>query len=194
MGGKDPHAVWQGEQLLVQGAVQGTGQLVGGRASRREQIGPADVADEQRVAGQHSPRLVALPLGDHDADRLGRVAGCGEHVEGHVAEGEPLPVLQGLHGELGLGRGAVADHRPGGRGDLEVAGEEIGVEVGLDHPLDVQALGRGVIEILGDVALGVDDDRPAGRLVADQVAEERQASELVLTEEHGPPPFVWLQY
>jgi hypothetical protein len=196
MGGKDPHAVRQGEQLLVQGAVQGAGQLVGGHSAsgrhprtpggRRQQVGPADVADEQRVAGQDAPRLRALPLGDHDADRLGRVAGCGEHVEGHLAEGESLPVLQGLHGELGPGRGAVADHCPRRRGDLQVAGEEIRVEVGLDHPLDAQTLGRRIVEIPGDVALRIDDDRPAGCLVADQVAEERQAPELVLTEEHGP--------
>ena len=58
------------------------------------------------------------------------------------------------------------------------------MEVGLDDPLDVQAVGFGVGEVLGDVALGVDDDGSAGGGVADQVRRVGQALEVVLPEEH----------
>ena len=131
------------------------------------------------------------PLGDHDGDRLRGVARRGQHLERHLPEGQSLPVGQRIHGELRLGRLAVADGGAGGGGDLQVAGEEVGVEVRLDDPLDVQAGGLGVGQVLRDVALGVDDDGPAGRLVADEVAEEGETSELVLAEEHRPPPFRW---
>src|SRR2546430_1558229 len=91
---------------------------------------------------------------------------------------------QRFDGELGLGEVAVTDGRAGGGGVLQVAGEEVGMEVGLDVPLDAQAGGLGVGQVLRDVPLRVDDHGPAGRLVADQVAEEGETPELVLAEEH----------
>ena len=109
---------------------------------------------------------------DHHRDRLRRVARRGPHLQGHLAEGEPLPVGQGFHGELRLGRLAVADDGAGGGGDLQVAGQEVGVEVGLDDPFDLETVGLGVGQVLRHVALGVDDHGPAGGLVADQVAEQ----------------------
>src|SRR5690606_28565252 len=71
-----------------------------------------------------------------------------------------------------------------GIGQLQVPGQEVGVEVRLDDPLDGQTVGGGVGEVLADVALGIDDDRSACGLVADQVAELREAAELVLLEDH----------
>src|SRR5207248_6613444 len=58
------------------------------------------------------------------------------------------------------------------------------MEVRLEHTLDAQPLGAGVVEVLLDVTLRVDHDRPTGRLVADHVAEQRQARQRVLAEEH----------
>jgi hypothetical protein len=68
---------------------------------------------------------------------------------------------------------------------LQVAGEEVGVEVGFDDGVDDEAAGSGVLEIPRDVALRVDDDRPSGGLVTDQVGGVRQAAEEVLLEDHG---------
>ena len=90
--------------------------------------------------------------------------------------------------ELGLGDRRVGDRGAGGGGQLEVAGQEVGVEVGLDHELDRQPLGLGVGEVLGDVALRVDDDGAPGRLVADQVRRVREAVQVVLVEQHARSP------
>ena len=76
-----------------------------------------------------------------------------------------------VDGELGAVQCglAVGDQRAGGGGELEVAGEEVGVEVGLDDPFDPQPVGGGILEVLVDVALRVDDHRSAGRLVTDEI-------------------------
>jgi len=40
-----------------------------------DEIGPADIADEEGVAGQHADRFgVVLRVGDEDADAFGRVS------------------------------------------------------------------------------------------------------------------------
>jgi hypothetical protein len=57
--------------------------------------------------------------------------------------------------------------------------------VGFDDGVDDEAAGSGVLEIPRDVALRVDDDRPSGGLVTDQVGGVRQAAEEVLLEDHG---------
>ena len=50
-----------------------------------------------------------------------------------------------------------------------MAGEEVGVEVGLDDEVNREAELLRVGEVLRDVALRVDDDGAAGGLVSDQV-------------------------
>ena len=106
-------------------------------------------------------------------------------LEGDVTEGEALAVSQRLHREVGAGLVAVGDHRAGGCGQLEVSGQEVGVEVGLDHALDAQPVGPGVGEVPADVALRIDHHRPPGGGVTDEVAVERKAGEVVLAEVHG---------
>ena len=39
-----------------------------------------------------------------------------------------------------------------------MTGEEVGVEVGLDDPLDAQTLGGRVVEVATDVTLRIDHD------------------------------------
>ena len=62
--------------------------------------------------------------------------------------------------------------------------EEVGVEVGLDHPLDPQTPLGGLVQVDADVPAGIDDDRPPGGLVADQVGGVRQAGQVVLGQDH----------
>ena len=82
-------------------------------------------------------------------------------LEPYLAQVEDLAVRQVVDRELGLGAGAERDGGAGGIGQLQVPGQEVGVEVRLDDPLDGQPVGGGVGEVLADVALGVDDDRSA---------------------------------
>ena len=71
-GGEHPGLVGQGHELLAGRVVQLAGQGVGADADGGEQVGPADVTDEQGVAGEHAVRRRAGVLVHHDRDRLGR--------------------------------------------------------------------------------------------------------------------------
>ncbi|MEI2699471.1 MAG: hypothetical protein V9E94_14450 [Microthrixaceae bacterium] len=185
--GEDDRVIGEGQDLVLQRAVQAAGQVVRRPADRGEKVGASDVADEEGVAGEDRPRVAAVRrVGPHDdRDRLRSVTGGVAHLEHDLPQLETLAVDQHVHGEVGLGAGPERDRRSGGVGQLEVAGQEIRVEVGLDHPLDREAVPLGVGEVHADVALGVDDDGAAGGLVADQVAELREATQLVLLEDHA---------
>ena len=185
MGGEDPRRVGQREELVAKRAVQLAGQAVGTPADRGEQVGAADIADEQGVTGEHPPRLRVVGVFPHDdADRFGGVTGCVADLQHDVAELEALAVSQRIDRELGPRRVAVGDDGAGGGGQLQVTGEEVGVEVGLDDPLDTQPVAGRIVEVAADVTLRIDHDGTPGRLVADEIAEQRQAGQLVLTEEH----------
>ena len=182
---KYPRPVRQREDLLVKRPVQLPGQLIRGQPGRSEQIGPPDVTDEQRVTGEDPEGLGAVAvLIDHDADRLGRVSRRRPDLELYLTEVDPLSVGQGFDVEVGLRALAVADRRSVG-GELEMTREEVGVNVGLDDPLDPQAaLGR-VLQIDRHVAVRVHHNRPARGLVADHIRQLRQTAQDVLLEEHN---------
>jgi hypothetical protein len=70
--------------------------------------------------------------------------------------------------ELGPGGCPVADPGAGLAGQLQMAAEEVRVEVGVDDADDPQALRVRVLEVLLDVAAGVDDDRSSAVFVTDR--------------------------
>ena len=186
---EDPRRVGECEELIAHRSVQPLGQIVGGPADRDQEIGSTDITDEEGVAGEHSPRLrIVGMLPHHDGDRLRGVPRRRAHLEEHLTEREPPPVRHRIDREVGLRLLAVGDRRPRGRGQLEVAREEVGVEVGLEHALDREPERLGVGEVLGDVALRIDDDRSPCGLVTDQVREEGEATEFVLAEDHRGLP------
>ena len=80
---------------------------------------------------------------------------------------------------------AEVDRRAGALAQLEVARHEVGVEVRQEHVPDPAAEPVRVLEVLLDVALGVDHGRDAGGFVGDQVRGVREAAEVVLLEDHG---------
>ena len=74
-------AVGQAQQALGEALVEA------GRGPLAAEVGPAHVAHEQRVAGQHEPRLVAAAqIGHEQADAVGRVARRVDDLERHVAD------------------------------------------------------------------------------------------------------------
>ncbi len=188
MGRVDPRRVGQGEQPGPQRPVQLPGQRLGGQvgARRGEEVGAADVSHEEGVSGEHPVGDgVVEVLPDQETDRLRRMARRGQHLQAHLAEGEALAVGQRLEGEADVCARAVADHRAGAVGQLQVAGEEVGVDVGLDDPLDRHVPLGDLLQVDVDVATRVDHDCPAGGLVADQVGGVREAGQVVLGEDHG---------
>ena len=108
-------------------------------------------------------RVAPIAIEDEERDRLGRVAGRFERLESHAAEIDRVAVLQAEERVLGLGARAEADGRPDPIAELEVAGEEVGVQVREHHVRDAEVVLRGSREVLLDVALGIDDDRLPGR-------------------------------
>ena len=122
---------------------------------------------------------------DEHTDGLRRVTGGVHDLQGDLAQTDAFSLGQAAEGKLGLGRVAVADPGTGALGDLEVSGDEIGVQVGVDDPLDREALVAHVVEVLVDVDARVDDHGLAGALVGDQVGGLGAAVEVVLAEDHG---------
>ena len=50
-----------------------------------------------------------------------------------------------------------------------MAGEEVGVEVGVDDAHDAQPVSLGVIEVLSDVTPGVDHDGLSGCFITNEI-------------------------
>ena len=75
--GIDQRGVRQREELAAQRVVEQIAQLRRRPAERGAQIRTADVADEQRVAGEHRVRNVGahVEVVDEDRHRLGRMPG-----------------------------------------------------------------------------------------------------------------------
>ena len=77
------------------------------------EVGPRGVADQQRVAGDHEPRLVAARAVDHlEAAVLGPVAGRVHDADDDVAQRDLLAVVERLVRVLGLGRGMDMNRQP----------------------------------------------------------------------------------
>ena len=128
-----------GKQCVVQRVVQLAREHVGGELGigRGKQVGPTDIADEERVAGEHRVRRrVVGVLVDQDADRLGSVTRRRDDLEGDASEREPLPVVESVDRKPDLGCIAVADDGTSASGKLEMATQEVGVDVRLDDSLD----------------------------------------------------------
>ena len=88
MAGVEERVFRQAQELSVQRLVEHAGQRLGGHASRGEEVGPADIADEERVAGEHrvGPAWIAREVDDHDRDAFRSVPGGLKDLEADIAE------------------------------------------------------------------------------------------------------------
>ena len=158
------------------------------------EIRAGDVADEQRVAGQDGPRLVAAGrVGEREGRVLGPVPGRVQRADDERAERELPAVVERLVLVVGLGEAVHVDGRPGGGHEPAVARDVVGVVVGLEHVLDPHAEVAGEAQVVVDVELGIDDRGHAGVLIADEVAGAAEVVVRELAEEHPgreptPPP------
>ena len=128
------------QQLVVQRVVELAAEHIGGSSTPRgEEVGPPDVAHEERVAREHCVRVcvVGVLVDDH-ADRLGSVPGRRDDLERHVAERPAVHRRAALDGKVDVRTFPVGDDGTGASGELEMAAEEVGVDVRLDDPFDGQ--------------------------------------------------------
>jgi hypothetical protein len=150
------------------------------------EVRPRDVADEQAVAREHGPRLVAA-LGVDQRERrvLGPVAGRVHRAHAQRPKLELPAVVEGLVVVVGRRVAVDVDSCAGGRDEPAVAGHVIGVVVGLEHVLDPHAEVAGQPQVLVDVQARVDDGGDALVLVPDEVARAAEVVVGQLAEDHA---------
>ena len=155
-----------------------------GRPDR--EIGAGRVADEERVARQHEPRLVGARRVDHgEAAVLRPVARRVDAPEDDVPDLELVAVRQRIVRVRDLG-GRVDGHRDAViEREAAVPGDVVGVRVRLDRPHDADAEPLGLGEDRLDREVRIDDDDLPGLLASHEVRGAAQIVVQDLREEHG---------
>ena len=103
-------------------------------------LGAAEIADHQRVAGQHEPWFVCSgAVGDEHRDVLRRMAGRVQHLDGDVAELKHFAIAHATEGKCYVGSGEQHVVGAGGFGERAAGGNVIGVKVRVDDVADAHA-------------------------------------------------------
>ena len=159
MRGIQDKVIGQREQPLGHRAVQRARHVLDGVLAVRVQVGAAGVADQQRVAGEHQPRLVAArAIGHHVGVMRERVAGRGDGLHLGVAERDDLAVGERDVVELDARALGQVRGRAGARDELGQPGDVVGLHVRLEHRDDRHALALGERDVVVDeVGVRVDD-------------------------------------
>ena len=157
--GIEGEVVGQGHEPLGQRAIQRAGHLLDAVLAVSVEVRSAGVADEQRVAGEHEPRLVAAgAIGDEIGVMGERVAGRGQRLHLGVTEHDDFAVGQRVMGELDAG--ALRQVRRGARAldELGQPGDVVGLQVRLEHRDDRHALALGELDVrVDEVDVRIDD-------------------------------------
>ncbi len=116
-------------------------EIVGGPAQRGSQIWPAYVADEQGVSGEHGVRVgwVFLEIKDQDGDGLDGVARGFQDLQAQAGKVEGVSIGHGDKGVFRFGSAAQINGGAAAVAQFEMAGDEVGVEVGQKDVADVEA-------------------------------------------------------
>ena len=185
--GPQLHRVGQAQEAAVERA-EDPARTVGGLDG---QIRARHVVDEERVARQQRPGVLAAPGVDQgEGGVLGAVSG---RVNGLDAKRAKVPggaVVEGIV-LVGGGRQAMhVDRRARRGGQPAMAGDVVGVVVGLEDVLDSHAQVAGQLEVLVDVEARVDDGGHTGLVVADEIGRAAEVFVDELAEDHAGPNYV----
>ena len=184
MAGMNLDAVRQLEQPLeaVVQLARALGRLDG-------EVRAGSLADEERVARQRQPRLVApLSVADRERAVLGPVAGRVDDADRDRPHRDLGAVLQRIEVVLRL-RGRVDRHRDTVlERESAVAGHVVRVRVRLEHTLEPHPFPLGRFEILLDREGRIDHDCLAGGVVADQVGGTAKIVVDELAKKHETEP------
>ena len=154
------------------------------------EVGAPDVADEQRVPGEHEPRVV-YPSVVRNQIRVvrGGVTGRGDRLDLGVAELQRLAVGERMVVELDPRAGRQVGGRTSPLDQLRQSRDVIGLQVRLEDGDDLRPLRLSAGDVLVDeVDVRIDDGERALGLAAEQI---RGAGCLVveeLSEIHAGPP------
>ena len=161
-------------------------QALGALLSADREIGSRGVADEERVAGEHEPRLVGARVVDHgDAAMLGPVPRRVDAAERDVPDAELVAVVPELVRVLGTRERMRGDRDRVVEGEPPVSREVIGVCVRLDHAGDVH-VARGRLREQGlDRVRRVDEHGLAGLFTPHEIGRASQIRVHELREQHA---------
>jgi hypothetical protein len=102
-----------------------------------------------------------------------------------------LPELQGValskssEVKIRLSLGSQTNRGSNAVSQLDVARKKIGMKMGEEDIVNVKLVLGGVVEILIDIALRVNDNGGAARLIGDKVGGMRETTEVILFHPHG---------
>ena len=140
--------------------------------------------NSESPAEQRPGRAAAAGVAQQEGGVLGPVAGGVDRLDRHVAELQHPAVGERLVRVLGLGQLVDVDRRPGRPRQPAVAGDVVGVVVGLEHVLDPHPVQARQPPVGLDVPLRVDDRGDARVAIGDQVGRAAEVLVDDLTEEH----------
>ena len=112
------------------------------------------------------------------------MSGCFERSQPHGAELDAVAVSEWREGVLGLRGAPEVNRRATLLLQLEMARDEVRVEVREDDVADRQAVFSGERHVLIDVTLRIDDGSCRRLLVANQIRRMSEAIQVELVEDH----------
>ena len=130
--------------------------------------------------------MVGVEVEHENRDRFDGMARRLEDLQTHTADVDRLAVAPGRERVLRPCPSTQTDGGPRAISELEMAGDEVGVEMGQEHVANPQAVPFGRIDVPLHVALRIDDDGRTALAVADKVRRVGETIEVELLENHGP--------
>src|SRR5215469_11825470 len=107
-----------------------------------------------------------------------------EDLQAQARELERIAVFHRGEGVLGLRAGAESNRGTAAVAQLQMPGDEIGMEMREEDVADGEAELCGVGQVLLDIALRINDDRSSAGLVSDEIRCVREAAQVVLLQNH----------
>lgn len=116
---------------------------------------------------------------------FGRVTGSFEGEDADAAEFERRAVIERSEFVLCLGFRAEVDGGADAVAELQMSGDEVGVEMREEYMLDLEIVLGRELDIAANVALRIDDGSVVGLLVSDDVRGVRKTGQIELLEDHA---------
>ena len=132
-------------------------------------------------------RVAGVQIVNEDGDRFRSVARRFQHLQAHAPEFENVAIAKRSKRVRRFGRGAEIDRCAHAIAQLQMPGDEIGVEMRQEYVLDLERVLGGKGNVLVRVALRVNDGCRACLLVSNDVGSVRQARQIELLEDHCAP-------
>ncbi len=184
VGREDLHAVRQPTELVVERLVQVLDLFADQFGAG--QVGPADVAYEEAIAGQHQPRFFAAgAIRYEDRQGVRGVTGGFEDIQLGGAELEHIPLLDGDEIKFDRRPFKKMNSCPGAGLQFHVAAHVVGMDVGFEDVGDLHAVVAGDVDVILNIALGVHHTGDPGLGAADDVRQAPHALNSDLFEIHS---------